>query len=944
MKHAVAILSVLLLSLMLNAQQSSSMLYDQALEAIRAKNYKSAELILRSIIKNDDAYKEQSFFQLAKSIHYQKRYQSAIFEFNRYLTISTDDSLRIQTRYWIARSYYYDGNHHYAIEEFKRYLSENPSDPALIVDSYRQIGFIYFRQRRYDEALIEWERAIEYANDQVTVEQIRYDMALAHFNSINYPASEKILKQIIAASESPQIRARAHILYGRIEQKRSRHKQAITHFSRVEKGLLNQNPLYNVFYYMSLSFIELKDDQRAIQSLRLFIDHSSENDSSLKEQAQLELARILSRNDEQDNALSLFLDLIESSNNSILKAESIYLAGNIYLGNSDLYKARSVTEKILDYEVDYDSRNAYILLSDIYVQLAMYSRAEEILLTIKKELAYDPEMDMIQYKLSYVYLREKKYSKSIEGFKQVDAFNPFSPYKNESNYFIAVAHYENKNYKDALKYCTTYLRQPKLLNAYDAHVIRLDCYVVLNRFKEARREADYIITTYPKGSKNPGIIYDYALFLKANKSNNSKYIIYILNNFPESEISTLILRLEGEKLYNEADYISAEKSYERLLNQKRSSYDPAITERYFELLYLNKRYDKIEKLVSNFETTDERVRPILTLYAARVAYQKGFYQTASFYYSSLISSTEQSVVEPSDYYFLILSELKLDNADSAQLILADYQLEEYYLRSASAISHYYSQKRGPQAGANFANNLLTDTSDADKKDGLALLTAGFYLDAGENDKSYAIIKQLTSQSPESVGLMTRVLLSLNRHDELFDYLETNSALYLDGSTDSALLDHLAEVSLVHSQDKLFLQFNELLKNRKGYRSRSNSYYAYYYYLKKDFVTSNRFSKAAFVNEKNDPRLLFIMAEMNYYHIKNINKAQQLYKMLLELPYDHANFVARGGISYALILFKENKPDHANRQLELLTAEYPDGAFANSARNIQSHYRKKNETN
>ncbi|MFW5808228.1 MAG: tetratricopeptide repeat protein, partial [Spirochaetota bacterium] len=340
------------------AQQSSANLYDQAVEAMDAGNYRSAELLFRSIVQNNDEFSERASFQLAKSIHFQKRYLSAIFEFNRYLLVATNNETRSETRYWIAESYYQNGNKLQAIEEYKRYISQTITRNDLVVTSYRRIGFIYFSQRRFDESIIEWNRAISRAETESLKNSIRYDIAVAYFNSGQYRDAAKITNLIQKRSDEETIIAQCRILEGRILQNQGNHVRAVRSFETIGKKQYPVRPMYNALYYAAISYMKLGQEDKALQKLTLFIRHGRE--SRLLYDAQLELARIYRSRNEGDKSLVLCYDIIENAKRRLLITEAVNIAGDIYLKRENYRQARTVAENIRQYDITYDTRDSYI--------------------------------------------------------------------------------------------------------------------------------------------------------------------------------------------------------------------------------------------------------------------------------------------------------------------------------------------------------------------------------------------------------------------------------------------------------------------------------------------------------------------------------------------------------------------------------------------------------
>ncbi|HPB82223.1 MAG TPA: tetratricopeptide repeat protein [Spirochaetota bacterium] len=117
-------------------------LYEQGVEAFKSGNYGSSSLIFRKIIDNDDDYRDKAWYHLALSIFYQKKYESAIFEFNRFLLACTTANLCAEAKFWIAESHYRKKKYIKAIEEYNRFIAQK-SNESLIRKSYNRIGEIY---------------------------------------------------------------------------------------------------------------------------------------------------------------------------------------------------------------------------------------------------------------------------------------------------------------------------------------------------------------------------------------------------------------------------------------------------------------------------------------------------------------------------------------------------------------------------------------------------------------------------------------------------------------------------------------------------------------------------------------------------------------------------------------------------------------------------------
>jgi len=140
-------------------------IFNQGVEAFKAGNYASAELLFRKTEENNDDYRDRAWFFLARTIFQQGKYKAAIFEFNSFLTKCRTENLRLESRFWIGESYFNLNENLKAIEEYNRFL-EKAEDADLVITAHDRIATLYLKQQRYEEAIIEWENAIKSSSDK----------------------------------------------------------------------------------------------------------------------------------------------------------------------------------------------------------------------------------------------------------------------------------------------------------------------------------------------------------------------------------------------------------------------------------------------------------------------------------------------------------------------------------------------------------------------------------------------------------------------------------------------------------------------------------------------------------------------------------------------------------------------------------------------------------
>jgi len=160
MKKFIFSTAILFSSLILFAAVDSKVIFNQGLEAFKSGNYSSAELLFRKTLENDDDFRDQAWFYLARTILQQGKYKAAIFEFNSFLTKCRSENLRIESRFWMGEAYFLLKDSLKAIEEYNRFL-EKSDNISMVMAAHDRIANIYITDKRYEEAVIEWEKSLK---------------------------------------------------------------------------------------------------------------------------------------------------------------------------------------------------------------------------------------------------------------------------------------------------------------------------------------------------------------------------------------------------------------------------------------------------------------------------------------------------------------------------------------------------------------------------------------------------------------------------------------------------------------------------------------------------------------------------------------------------------------------------------------------------------------
>jgi tetratricopeptide (TPR) repeat protein len=908
-------------------------MYDQALEAMNAGNYRSAELIFRTVIENNDQYSERASFQLAKSILYQKKYKSAIYEFNRYLLLSTNEDTRSETRFWIGEAYYLGGNKLQAIEEYKRYLTQRLTNNALVVQAYRRIGYIYFTQLRYEEAIIEWEKALPRSGSEFLKNSIRYDIAVSRFLNRQQSQALSILREILKEEKDPVLRGQCSILIGRIYQSQNRHKKAIEQFDSIDKKLYVKAPLNESLYYSAISRMKLSNTDMAMEKLTLFIKYGA--GSRLLPNAQIELARNYFERGEYERALRLCNSIIDNSENRTLYIRAVQTSVEIHNRKNNRRDALKSAENITKYDISYDTRDAYLMLVDAYIAQEMYIQAEELLVTLKEKLQYDPGLDTIQYKLSFVYLQQEKYEKAIQGYTQIEILNPFSEYKNESFYFIAAANYSSENYTEALRFIRQYLRFSNIENRYSAYLILLDIHLAMKNIRAANNTAEILIRDYSENPENAEVIYRCAAVDGQTQKVTERYINYIVNFFPDSPTAYPIYYMNGINALKRNDYQTSKQNFLKLIDGKQHTKFKNTYYNYIISFYRTENYTKVISEANTLpDSVEDAEKNAIILLAARSFVNLNRYLSATREYNRVNSS----YYDPVDFYNQLTISLETNQFSTTQMI-AKEQFGDYYTRSIRLTLNYFEKNGLYDAGHNFYDAHLQvekqpeiviakaslylyqgDFAELDlfldqyqeysSTEKIQLITLQSHIQQGRVDSASVLALKMESATPEYKTAMEELIVELHKTNKTASAV-TLLSRYKDKISDKNLFAILMTARLQFSQRK--------------YKDGAASY------------------QRLLANEKSSVEALYYLGWYNQFIVRDLDRAESFYRRSSTREFDFEGYTSRSKLAYAKILLDKNSREKARAQIEDVQNNSPDRYYRLEARELYNkHFRGTDE--
>ncbi|HPJ38649.1 MAG TPA: tetratricopeptide repeat protein, partial [Spirochaetota bacterium] len=371
-------------------------LYEQGIEAFKSGNYGSSRLIFRKIIDNDDEYRDKAWYHLALSIFYQKKYESAIFEFNRFLLACTTANLCAEAKFWIAESHYKRKKYIKAIEEYNRFISQK-SGESLIRKSYNRIGEIYYIQSRYDEAVILWKKALESTTSRNERNRLIIKIGDALFLNEDYDESVELVKPLLNVREDINVASSARLITGRVYQMKNRHHDAIRLFNAIPDQLLRKKPYYNAHYYKALSALALRNVNSAKSYLEFFLLIGKNSDWYYD--AKYELGRILIKENKIAEGAGDLEEVRSMTVKMELRSKAAMELAKIYL-ERDPKEAIPYLEDSVSLSDPDEQKKALLLLSSVYIDVGKYEDAERLLDLLAQRYPYDSNMEQIRFLLA----------------------------------------------------------------------------------------------------------------------------------------------------------------------------------------------------------------------------------------------------------------------------------------------------------------------------------------------------------------------------------------------------------------------------------------------------------------------------------------------------------------------------------------------------------------
>lgn len=635
-------------------------LFEQATEAYKSGNYGSSEMLFKKIADAADSeYRDRALYYHALSIYNQKKYKSALYEFNSFINDSRTVTLSNEARFWTGECYYRMKENLKAIEEYKRFISLTMEGP-MVGDAHDRIGRIYSNLKRYEEAVIEWESALKKSSDKNRNAKRVVRIGGALYSSQKYEEAIERLNPILTSGADQEIVARARMILGGIYQKKGDHKKALVLLNSIPYSLLKRKTYQDAQYLKARSFIELGNQSSAKIHLDLYLQAGESG--KYYYDAMYDLGMILSDGPEKDRGITLLENVYKSAKSQELRVKSSRRLSEIFL-EKDPDRAIPYLEESINSDDPEKNKETLLFIGKSYIKVKKYKEAIRTLDRFIDKYPYDKNIDEVNFLRARVYLETGDVDRAMRLFEGIEKQNPFSSYVGEANFFLASMHYKRGNVKKAISLLNQYLGQPKIENRYGACVLLVRSYVQDGELQQAEKILNIIIKNFMKEKDADSPIYDYSMALQKAGRSPERYFNLLFNRFSESASTMKLCLMMGNENFQKKNYKKAEEYYLRYLNGlEKKDYETAFRNRLHCLYYMEK-YGDVTGIIEREKpsgTGDRYSREILSLlvrsYYALKNYEK-IYKT--------INNEDMKNLPYDDIFIYADSSLKMGDLASA---------------------------------------------------------------------------------------------------------------------------------------------------------------------------------------------------------------------------------------------------------------------------------------
>ncbi|MCP4109426.1 MAG: tetratricopeptide repeat protein [Desulfobacteraceae bacterium] len=294
-------------------------------------------------------------------------------------------------------------------------------------DSFYELGINSYYQKKYEEAINHFQKAIEVDHDYANAYN---GLGIVFRNQKNY---EEAIKHYRKAIEIGPNHAKAYYNLGNVYSDQKNYEEAIKQYRKaIEIGPNHAN----VYSGLGIAFRKQKNYEEAIKQYRKAIEIDPNHTNAYNN-----LGIAFRKQKNYEEAIKQYRKAIEIDPNY---ANAYCNLGNVYSADQKNYE-EAVKQYQKAIEIDPSYANAYYNLGITYDDLENY---EEAVKQYQKAIEIDPNIAYFYSDLAIAYSNRKNYEEAIKQYRKAIEIDP-----NHASFYNSLgnAYSDQKNYEEAIK-------------------------------------------------------------------------------------------------------------------------------------------------------------------------------------------------------------------------------------------------------------------------------------------------------------------------------------------------------------------------------------------------------------------------------------------------------------------------------------------------------------
>jgi len=276
------------------------------------------------------------------------------------------------------------GREEEAIEIINNYTDKNVDSP-FYRDFKQKAATILFENRKYKDAITEYEKIIEKTPNNSKNAEAYYWMGKSYVSMTNYEDAKKSFRIITEKYKDSEFAPLSLFEIGLTEKKQGLNNLADSVFNSVYVNFPKSGVAPQAQFERAILFYQIGDTVKSMQTYRFVADSFATSDFGIE--SRYRLGKFYRNNNKNNEAIEEFRILSENLINKELAAEAQYRIGELFRKDDKLNEAIIAFETVrVKFENFEDWFSLSLLgLGEIYEQLENYSKAREVY-TVLEEL------------------------------------------------------------------------------------------------------------------------------------------------------------------------------------------------------------------------------------------------------------------------------------------------------------------------------------------------------------------------------------------------------------------------------------------------------------------------------------------------------------------------------------------------------------------------------